>query len=78
MIIKAVAVAAAAHSMVYLFDEHQGNISVLYIPPYTPLLYSKTGVCRGIPIFRIIAPKHRLWVLVRTGSNVYMYPQSMF
>ena len=36
--------------------------------PHTPLLYSKTGVCRGIPIFLIFAPKHRLWVLVRTAS----------
>ena len=36
--------------------------------PYTPLLYSKTVVYRGIPIFLIFAPKHRLWVLVRTAS----------
>ena len=44
------------------------------IPPYTPLLYSKTGVCTGIPIF---APKHRLWVLV--GEAVLTCtPQSMF
>ena len=28
------------------------------IPPYTPLLYSKAGVCRGIPIFLIFTPKH--------------------
>ena len=34
--------------------------------PYTPLLYSKTGVYRGILFFLIFAPKHRLWVLVRT------------
>ena len=46
---------------------HQGNMSVQYIPP-TPLLYSKTGVCWAIPIFLILAPKHRLWVLVRTAS----------
>ena len=26
------------------------------------------GVCRGIPIFLIFAPKQRLWVLVRTAS----------
>ena len=25
-------------------------------------------VCRSIPIFLIFAPKHRLWVLVRTAS----------
>ena len=37
-------------------------MSVKYVPPQTPLLYSKTGVCRGIPIFLIFAPKHRLWV----------------
>ena len=39
-------------------------MSVRLIPPYSPHLYSKTGVSRGIPIFRIFAPKHRLWVLV--------------
>ena len=27
---------------------HQDNMSVLFIPPYTPLLYSKTGVYRGV------------------------------
>ena len=26
-------------------------MSVYYRPPYTPRLYSETGVCRGIPIF---------------------------
>ena len=62
--------------------QHQENMSVKCIPSPTPPLYSKTGVCTGIPIFLIFAPKHRLWVLVRTasvrrgGSNVY--PQSMF
>ena len=54
---------------------HLENMSVQCIPPQTPLLYSKAGVCMGIPIFLIFAPKHRLWVLVG-GSNVY--PQSMF
>ena len=38
------------------------------ILPQTPLLYSKTGVCMGIPIFHIFDPKHSLWVLVRTTS----------
>ena len=47
---------------------HQENMSVQCIPPYTPLLYSKTGVCRGIPIFLIFAPKHILWVLVCTHN----------
>ena len=44
---------------------HHENMSVYCI---TPLLYSKTWVCRGIPIFLIFAPKHRLWVLIRTAA----------
>ena len=47
-----------------ILGQHQENISVKCIHPYTPLLYRKTGVCRGIPIFLIFDPKHRLWVLV--------------
>ena len=54
---------------------HQENMSVKCMPPYTPLLYSKAGVCRGIPNFLIFDLKHRLWVH-RGGSN--KYPQSMF
>ena len=57
-----------SNSMKFLNKTHQENMPVKYIPPYTPLLYSKTGICRGIPIFLIFAPKHRLWVLVRTAS----------
>ena len=49
---------------------HQDSMSVKCVRPYTPLLYSKTGVRRGIPTFLIYAPKHRLWVLV-VGSNLY-------
>ena len=45
-------------------DNHHGNKSVKCIPPYTPFLYSKTGVYRGIHFFLIFALKHRLWVLV--------------
>ena len=48
-------------------------MSVKCLPPQTPLLYSKNGVCRGIPIFLIFALKHRLWVLVRTASAVIFY-----
>ena len=51
---------------------HQDDLSVKCIPPYTraytPLLYRKTGVYRGIPIFLNLDPKYRLWVLVRTAS----------
>ena len=35
--------------------------------PHTPLLNSKTGVCRAIPFFLIFDPKHTVWVLVRTA-----------
>ena len=45
---------------------HQNNMSVCFIPLYTQLLYSKTGVIRGIHYFLIFALKHILWVLVRT------------
>ena len=37
---------------------YQENMSVKRIPPHTPLLYRKTGVCKGKPIFLIFAPKH--------------------
>ena len=42
-------------------------------PPYTPLLYSKTGVYPGIHFFLIFALKHRSWVLVRTASARRFY-----
>ena len=48
-------------------NHHQENMSVKCIPPHTPLLFRKTGVYRGILIFLIFDPKHRLWVLVRTS-----------
>ena len=40
------------------------------VPTPTPPLYSKTGVCRGIPIsgHTYSAPKHRPRVPVRTAS----------
>ena len=60
-----------SHNSTVVGNQHQShkeNMSVKCIPPHTPLLYSKTGVYRGIPIFLIFAPKHRLWVLVRTAS----------
>ena len=37
--------------------------------PLKPHFYiEETGVCKGIHIFHIFAPKYRLWVLVRTAS----------
>ena len=52
---------------------HQDNMSVCFIHPYIPLLYSKTGIYREIHYVLIFALKYILWVL---GSNVY--PQYMF
>ena len=44
------------------------HVHVMYTL-FTPLLYRNTEVCMGIPFsFLIFAPKHRLWVLVRTAS----------
>ena len=37
--------------------EYQENMSVKCIPPYTPLLHSTTGFCRGLSIFLIFGPK---------------------
>ena len=56
-------------------------MSVKLISPYTPLLYSKTGVCRGIPFFLLFALKHidfgyTLEPPRCSGSNEY--PQSLF
>ena len=48
---------------------HHANMSMFCTPLYTPLLYSKTWVYRGIHNFHIFALKHRLWVLVRTASE---------
>ena len=60
---------------------HQENMSVKCIPPYTPLLYRKTGVRRGIPnfLFFFIQNIHCGYSLEpprQGGSNVY--PQCMF
>ena len=51
------------------FNKHQENMSVKCLPPHTPLVYSKTGVYMGIPIFLTFDPNHRLWVLVRTAQR---------
>ena len=62
---------------------HGRNVLGRFIHPYTTLLYSKTGVYRGIHYFLIFALKHILWELIRAaslrrfhGSNVY--PQFCF
>ena len=41
-------------------NSHDATMPVQVTPPYTPLLYSKTGVYRGI-----------LYFLISGGSNVY-------
>ena len=51
---------------IYLIQDlaSRKHVRVMYTS-WTPLLYSKTGVCRNILNF---ASKQRLWVLVRTAS----------
>ena len=44
----------AAQVTISNHTNHQENISVLCIAPLIPVLYSKIGVCRGIPIFLIL------------------------
>ena len=60
---------------------HQENMYIISIPPRTPVLYSKTGLYRGMPIslfFYIhnIGCEYSLKPPRRCGSNVY--PQSIF
>ena len=56
-------------------------MSVCFIPPYTPLLYIKTGVYRGVHYFLIFALKHILWVLVEAvltcTHKVYVLSKKM-
>ena len=47
---------------------------VLY-PPYTSLLYSKTGVYRGTHYFLVFALNYRPWVLVRTCTHNLCFEQ---
>ena len=45
------------------------HVRVIYTP-LSPKFYSKSGeYSQGIPIFLIFAPKHRLWVIIRTASS---------
>ena len=58
---------------------YQENMSMKSIPPWIPLLYSKPGVPRGIPIFLLIQNiecGHSLQPPRLGGFNVY--PRSMF
>ena len=56
----------------YIFTTLLQNHTFLAMFPNNAVVnihLQKTGVRRGIPIFLIFAPKHRLWVLVRTASS---------
>ena len=45
------------------------------IPPYTPLLYNKTGFYRGKPNFLNFDSKHTLWV--RLALEPYVLGENM-
>ena len=45
-------------------------MSVCFIPPYTPLLYSKSGVYRGIHYFLIFALKHTSEAVLTCTHNI--------
>ena len=45
---------ASVPGLCILFTHYRDNTQVYFIPPYTPLLYSKTGVYRGIQFFLFI------------------------
>ena len=48
------------------------HVREMHTPLNPTFIYSKTGVCTGIPIFLIFAPKHRLWVLVARVPTIYV------
>ena len=50
-------------------------MSVKSIPLYTPLLYSKNGICRGIPIFLIFEPKHMENIQCFSAENFQILQQ---
>ena len=60
--------------------KHQDNISVKYIPPKIPFLYSKTGINMDMHSFLFLLSKIDCGYLLepprRGGPNVY--PLSMF
>ena len=58
--------------IVIRYVDHQDNMSMLLMPHCTSILYSNTGVYRGIHFFLIFASKHRLWVLVRTATEAVL------
>ena len=53
-------------------------MSVKCLPPHTPLLYSKTGVCRGIPIFLIFALKHKIVGMCKNKKNIKIFQLNIF
>ena len=48
-------------------------MSVQYIPPKTPLLYRKTGVCRGRPIFLFLLHIHVMSLKVASGRFFFHF-----
>ena len=74
LIMKIVVIFAMSWETSLLIDKKE--IFMMYIMKTSPcneyphkpfVLYSKTGVCRGIRIFLILPPNHRLCVVVRTA-----------
>ena len=66
---------STAKNEINLFNNHILIVAPVTFAPagaMTPsaefLLYSKTGVYRGIHYFSYFCSKHRLWVLVRTTA----------
>ena len=52
---------------IYSYSSRKHTYIILTL--LTPLIYSRTGVYRGIYSFSYFCSKHRLWVLVRTASS---------
>ena len=64
----------------YLEEDNvlQENVSVKCISPYTTLLCSKTGVCRGIPIFLIFDQKKKKKIINKNIGQVVLMCTHIF
>ena len=58
------------HSTLLCNYHHAINKPILFIPPRTPLVYSKTGVYRGIRYFSYLCSKPRSWTSYVLSKNL--------
>ena len=58
--VNAVSTSLTFVSVSFVRLDHQENMSVKCVPHQIPILYSKTGVCRGLAIFSYFCSKTKI------------------